>query len=216
MTQYSKEILSNPELLRQKLSIYLDGSKSVESYAKACEKFFEAGKGEKLKNKNTWSWKAFFSSFLGPQWFFLYRGATRSLLRVVLIMLLIFYADINGRGSPDGVLAFESLLGFIIFPLWLGNHGKFIVCQNFVERLDLGNDKELKVNKSYFYTFLVLNIFLFCLAVFMLLTSQISNFEEYFIYLDSNIAFLALMYISTILPKIIIGIIFGGIAGLLF
>ena len=31
MTEYSKQILSDPKLLREKLSIYLNGSKSVES-----------------------------------------------------------------------------------------------------------------------------------------------------------------------------------------
>lgn len=66
MTQYSKQVLSDPILLRKKLEIYLGSPDSVETYAKAAEKFFD---GEKLAAKSTWSWGAFFLVFL----FFTYR-----------------------------------------------------------------------------------------------------------------------------------------------
>ena len=60
MTKYSKEILSNPKKLREKLEIYLGSRDSVETYAKAIEKFFT---GKKLQSRSTWSWYAFFFGF---------------------------------------------------------------------------------------------------------------------------------------------------------
>lgn len=70
MIQYSKEIFSNPIKLREKLAIFLNcndvSDDSVESYAKAAEKFFD---GEDIKFRFTWSWAVF---FLGPI-FYAYR-----------------------------------------------------------------------------------------------------------------------------------------------
>lgn len=39
MNYYCKKVLFDPELLREKLRLYLKTPKSVESYAQACEKF---------------------------------------------------------------------------------------------------------------------------------------------------------------------------------
>jgi len=44
MTDYAREILSDGKLLRQKLEIFLQTPSKVEIYARACEKFFAAGK----------------------------------------------------------------------------------------------------------------------------------------------------------------------------
>ncbi|MBF0985177.1 MAG: DUF2628 domain-containing protein, partial [Campylobacter sp.] len=69
MTDYAREILSDGKLLRQKLEIFLQTPNKVEIYARACEKFFAAGKQRELTYVSTWSWWAFF----GTLFFFLYR-----------------------------------------------------------------------------------------------------------------------------------------------
>ncbi|WP_299084173.1 hypothetical protein [uncultured Campylobacter sp.] len=60
MTDYAREILSDGKLLRQKLEIFLQTPSKVEIYARACEKFFAAGKQRELTYVSTWSWWAFF------------------------------------------------------------------------------------------------------------------------------------------------------------
>lgn len=72
MTEQTRAVFENPELLREKLAIFLRKPEKVEIYAKAAEKFFNAGGRQKLKYTSTWSWWGFFGS-LGGAWFFLYR-----------------------------------------------------------------------------------------------------------------------------------------------
>lgn len=215
MTEYSKQILSDPKLLREKLSIYLNGSKSVESYAKACEKFFEAGKGEKLKEKMTWSWTAFLSSFLGPQWFLLYRGAIKSFCYVVLFLVWIGYKGTNPGNETDFIL-FWILLSFIIFPIWYGGRAKFVVCKSFVEKLNLENDEALKPNRSFLYLFIAANIVLLCVAGYDAFTGGASNYDEFVSVVENSDSFNAFSFILTAIPFFLIGAFFGAIGAILF
>lgn len=70
MTEQTKAIFENPQLLRQKLSEYFDTSneKIIEKYALVAEKMFEKGNKEKLKMYfNEWSvgvWVAAISLFI--------------------------------------------------------------------------------------------------------------------------------------------------------
>ncbi|MCZ6174150.1 hypothetical protein [Campylobacter ureolyticus] len=215
MTEYSKQILSDPKLLREKLSIYLNGSKSVESYAKACEKFFEAGKGEKLKEKMTWSWTAFLSSFLGPQWFLLYRGAIKSFCYVVLFLVWIGYKGTNPRNETDFIL-FWILLSFIIFPIWYRGRAKFVVCKTFVEKLNLENDEALKPNRSFLYLFIAANMVLLCVAGYEVFTSGARNIDEFLLAMENSDAANALGFIQTAIPLMLMGAFFGAIGTILF
>ena len=215
MTEYSKQILSDPKLLREKLSIYLNGSKSVESYAKACEKFFKAGKGEKLKEKMTWSWTAFLSSFLGPQWFLLYRGAIKSFCYVVLFLVWIGYKGTKPGNETDFIL-FWILLSFIIFPIWYGGRAKFVVCKTFVEKLNLENDEALKPNRSFLYLFVAANIVLLCVAGYEVFTSGARNIDEFLLAMENSDAANALGFIQTAIPLMLMGAFFGAIGAILF
>ena len=69
MTEQTKAIFNDPQLLRQRLGVFLQSPDKVETYALAAEKFFAAGDRQHLCFKETWSWWA----FLFPSWFFLYR-----------------------------------------------------------------------------------------------------------------------------------------------
>ena len=215
MTEYSKQILSDPKLLREKLSIYLNGSKSVESYAKACEKFFEAGKGEKLKEKMTWSWTAFLSSFLGPQWFLLYRGAIKSFCYVVLFLVWIGSKGFNSGSEDDFILTY-MLLSFIIFPIWYGGRAKFVVCKTFVEKLNLENDEALKPNRSFLYLFIAANIVLLCVAGYDAFTGGASNYDEFVSVVENSDSFNAFSFILTAIPFFLIGVFFALIGGIFF
>lgn len=215
MTEYSKQILSDPKLLREKLSIYLNGSKSVESYAKACEKFFEAGKGEKLKEKMTWSWTAFLSSFLGPQWFLLYRGAIKSFCYVVLFLVWISSKGLKS-GNEAGFILTYMLISFIIFPIWYGGRAKFVVCKTFVEKLNLENDEALKPNRSFLYLFIAANIVLLCVAGYEVFTGGASNYDEFLLAVENSDAFIALGFIQTTIPFLLISVFFALIGGIFF
>ncbi|WP_283240525.1 hypothetical protein [Campylobacter curvus] len=41
LSEYQKQILSDPKTLREKLEIYLQTPEKVEIYASACEKFLD-------------------------------------------------------------------------------------------------------------------------------------------------------------------------------
>lgn len=215
MTEYSKQILSDPKLLREKLSIYLNGSDSVESYARACEKFFKAGKGERLKEKMTWSWTAFLSSFLGPQWFLLYRGAIKSFCYVVLFLVWIGSKGFKSGDEANFIFTY-MLISFIIFLIWYGGRAKFVVCKSFVEKLNLENDEALKPNRSFLYLFIVANIVLLCVAGYEVFTSGARNIDEFLLAMENSDAFITLGFIQTAIPFMLMGAFFGAVGAFLF
>lgn len=215
MTEYSKQILSDPKLLIEKLSIYLNGSDSVESYARACEKFFKAGKGERLKEKMTWSWTAFLSSFLGPQWFLLYRGAIKSFCYVVLFLVWIGSKGFKSGDEANFIFTY-MLISFIIFPIWYGGRAKFVVCKSFVEKLNLENDEALKPNRSFLYLFIVANIVLLCVAGYEVFTSGARNIDEFLLAMENSDAFITLGFIQTAIPFMLMGAFFGAVGAFLF
>lgn len=55
MTEQTKAVFENPQLLREKLLAYLQTPEKVEIYAQAAEKFFNAGYRMSLKFTPTWS-----------------------------------------------------------------------------------------------------------------------------------------------------------------
>ena len=121
MTDYAREILSDGKLLRQKLEIFLQTPSKVEIYARACEKFFAAGKRRELNYVSTWSWWGFF----GTLFFFLYRKEYKiaaALFAVVLISCFIPFLD----GYDSGTMA------------------KYFVCYSFVSLLDKQDDEALR------------------------------------------------------------------------
>ena len=56
ITEQTKAVFENPQLLREKLLDYLQTPEKVEIYAQVAEKFFATGNGQKIKAKPTWSW----------------------------------------------------------------------------------------------------------------------------------------------------------------
>lgn len=162
MTEYSKQILSDPKLLREKLSIYLNGSDSVENYARACEKFFEAGKGEELKFKATWSWWGFLLTLIVGNfwipWLLLYRGAVSRAFWIIMYAILVIIVLVLGeqRGVIVGLFLTISMISI---PFYVGFISKYAVCEIFVKKLDRQDDTELKANQGWFSFFLFLSIF---------------------------------------------------------
>ena len=131
MTDYAREILSDGKLLRQKLEIFLQTPSKVEIYARACEKFFAAGKQRELNYVSTWSWWAFF----GTLFFFLYRKEYKiaaALFAFVVISCFIPFLDEYDRSIGMAVSVSS------------GTMAKYFVCYRFVALLDKQADEALR------------------------------------------------------------------------
>ena len=131
MTDYAREILSDGKLLRQKLEIFLQTPSKVEIYARACEKFFAAGKQRELTYVSTWSWWGFF----GTLFFFLYRKEYKiaaALFAVVVISCFIPFLD-----------EYDRSIGMAI-SVSSGTMAKYFVCYRFVALLDKQDDEALR------------------------------------------------------------------------
>lgn len=131
MTDYAREILSDGKLLRQKLEIFLQTPSKVEIYARACEKFFAAGKQRELNYVSTWSWWAFF----GTLFFFLYRKEYKiaaALFAFVVISCFIPFLDEYDRSIGMAVSVSS------------GTMAKYFVCYRFVALLDKQDDEALR------------------------------------------------------------------------
>lgn len=131
MTDYAREILSDGKLLRQKLEIFLQTPSKVEIYARACEKFFAAGKRRELNYVSTWSWWAFF----GTLFFFLYRKEYKiaaALFAFVVISCFIPFLDEYDRSIGMAVSVSS------------GTMAKYFVCYRFVALLDKKDDEALR------------------------------------------------------------------------
>lgn len=163
----------------------------------------------------TWSWTAFLSSFLGPQWFLLYRGAIKSFCYVVLFLVWIGYKGTNPRNETDFIL-FWILLSFIIFPIWYGGRAKFVVYKTFVEKLNLENDEALKPNRGFLYLFIAANMVLLCVAGYEVFTSGARNIDEFLLAMENSDAANALGFIQTAIPLMLMGVFFGAIGAFLF
>ena len=131
MTDCAREILSDGKLLRQKLEIFLQTPDKVEIYARACEKFFAAGKRRELNYASTWSWWGFF----GTLFFFLYRKEYKiaaALFAFVVISCFIPFLDEYDRSIGMAVSVSS------------GTMAKYFVCYRFVALLDKQDDEALR------------------------------------------------------------------------
>ena len=131
MTDYAREILSDGKLLRQKLEIFLQTPSKVEIYARACEKFFAAGKQRELNYVSTWSWWAFF----GTLFFFLYRKEYKIAAALFAVMVIsCFVPFLDGHDRTIGTAISVSS----------GTMAKYYVCDSFVSLLDKQDDEALR------------------------------------------------------------------------
>lgn len=135
MTEYTKQVFKDPELLRQKLAIYLNTLDKAEIYAKSAECFFKAGEQEELKMKPTWSWWTFFFGLL----FFAYRCNHQ-----VTLSLIVFHAlgDILSAIIHSVYIPFMLIsIGLHIFVVM---YAKFFVIKRFEKILQQEDDKLLE------------------------------------------------------------------------
>lgn len=120
MTEQTKAVFENPQLLREKLLAYLQTPEKVEIYAQAAEKFFNAGMRMGLKFAPTWSWWGFF----GNMWYLFYRKLNKEgLIYLAAIVLLSWIPVLN-------------FIIMIAVPL----AGKYFVIKRFEQALDMNND----------------------------------------------------------------------------
>lgn len=119
MTEQTKAVFENPQLLREKLLTYLQTPEKVEIYAQAAEKFYTAGGKMGLGFAATWSWWGLISSW----WFLFYRKGNVN----GLIALLI------------AVIGSNFIAGFIVL-IVIGMYAKYYVIKRFEQALDTNNE----------------------------------------------------------------------------
>ena len=149
MTEYSKQIFQNPELLRQKLNLYLQTPKKTELYAKACEKFYSSQK-ENIEWQFSWSWWAFFFPFL-----FLLSRKHYIAAFVALFTINIFL-----------------LFAHVFYAMW----AKYFVVKRFVKFLDLQDD-EILLKKGGKNSVVIIVLIVFLLGI--LASISISSYMQY-------------------------------------
>ena len=151
MSEYSKQIFSDPLSLRAKLALYLGTPHKVELYARACEGFFYKSGGVGLGFSLSWSWWGFFMTF----WWALYR---KQYLFALVAFALGFVPIAN----------IFVMIGCALF-------AKYTLCASFVEFLNMQNDTLLMANGGcnawviwlfiLFFIFTVASIALFFIFV---------------------------------------------------
>ncbi len=133
MTEQTRAVFENPELLREKLAIFLRKPEKVEIYAKAAEKFFNAGGRQKLKYTSTWSWWGFFGALFGIPWFFLYRKLYGIFFVALALYIGLVILDIFMLGSS---VVWLSYVWPLIFTIACAQLSKFTVIDRFSKALD--------------------------------------------------------------------------------
>ncbi|MDA3078145.1 DUF2628 domain-containing protein [Campylobacter sp. JMF_06 NA1] len=161
MTDYAKEVFNNPNLLREKLALYIKTPNKIELYAKDCEKFFAAGKGEKLEFDNTFSLWAFF----GTIFFLVYRKIywLAGLIFAVNFLLTIIFPNLDksiDRAISMGISMLCAMLG------------RYLVCKRFLKFLEMQDDEILAKKGGVNYLGYVLFVLFMVLMVWFVINSK--------------------------------------------
>ncbi|BCX80253.1 hypothetical protein [Campylobacter sp. 19-13652] len=154
MKEHTKQVLENPELLREKLKIFLQTDYAVGSYARACEKFYQDGE---FAYRATWSWGAFFFGFL----FYVFR------CRIGIGYFTLLFSSVVGaivvNGTNNIVAASLICFAYSVWSIWLWVYAKFSVCSHFVDCLEQARESEVDcvLEKEGGYSFLLVFLYLF-------------------------------------------------------
>ncbi|MBQ3675684.1 MAG: DUF2628 domain-containing protein [Campylobacter sp.] len=156
MTEYAKSVFSDPNLLREKLALYIKTPSKIELYAKDCEKFFKAGNGEKLViDGSTFS----FWGFFGTIFFLIYRKIywLVGLIIAFIILSVIVFPDANDTVDRVIRIGISALCGAF---------SRYCVCLRFLKILELQDD-EMLVKKGGVNYFAYVLFVLFLLLIFL-------------------------------------------------
>ncbi|MDA3048384.1 DUF2628 domain-containing protein [Campylobacter sp. JMF_08 NE1] len=161
MTDYAKEVFNDPKLLREKLALYIQTPKKVELYAKDCENFFVAGKGEKLEFANVFSWWGFF----GTIFFLFYR-------KIYWLAGLIFaFTTLSSIIFPNLNPSIDRAIGLAISVV-CGMFGRYLVCNRFLKFLQMQDDEILIKKGGVNYFAYVLFVLFLLLAYWSVVNSR--------------------------------------------
>ena len=123
MTEFSKMIFNNQELLKIKLSDFLQTPNKLYIYTHAAQKFF---KNDRLNFLPSWSWWGFF----GGGWFFIYR---RLYFEGFLLVFLSLLLGITSFYPPLEDFSFYASFGLCFYSAL---RAKYAVIKRFVFLLD--------------------------------------------------------------------------------
>ena len=151
MNDYSKQIFANPQLLRQKLELYLQSPAKIEIYAKFAEKAFAKGMKNDSAVKPSWSWWAFFFAPL----FFIYKKCySHGILLTVLssffhisllLSFLVGYFFIHNNELENFlsiIMAFGVCIVFLLH-IFYAIFAKYIIIKRFANSLSYEDDNVL-------------------------------------------------------------------------
>ena len=128
MTEYSKKIFEDSDLLHKKLIMYFGSIDAANKYLLLSQMFFAKGGKAFLKFDSTWNWFAFIFSPFMPN-----------------IILNFIYPGLPGEiGKIESVIS-GILLLFV--PVIIGMSANYLVIKRFEKFLDMQND-QLLINKG--------------------------------------------------------------------
>ena len=170
MSQLTKMIFQDPELLKVKLNDFLQTPQKLYIYTRAAQKFY---KGERLKFLPTWSWWGFF----GCGWFFIYRKL------YLEGFVLVFFSLLFGVTSFFESLENSSFYASILLCFYSALRAKYAVIKRFEQLIDTdanllerGGVANWAIFVGIFVTILSLILYFVAAAIFGLLDFIDENF----------------------------------------
>lgn len=170
MSELSKMIFQNTELLKVKLNDFLQTPQKLYIYTHAAQKFFKDGR---LKFVPTWSWWGFF----GCGWFFVYRKLYFEGFLLVFLSLLL------GVTSFFESLENSSFYASLLLCIYSALRAKYAVIKRFEHLIDAGADllehggvANWAIFAGVFVSILALILFLIAAAIFGVLGFIDENF----------------------------------------
>lgn len=143
MTEYSKSIFEDNDLLRKKLTIYLGSIDTANKYSLIAQIFFAKGGKEAIGFEPTWNWFAFIFS---PLFLLCRRIYLLGFLVFPIIFMPTVVLDFIYPGLPGEIGKLENTIGVVMLcsvPILIGMRANYFVIKRFEKFLDMQNDQIL-------------------------------------------------------------------------
>ena len=143
MTEYSKSIFEDNDLLRKKLTIYLGSIDTANKYSLIAQIFFAKGGKEAIGFEPTWNWFAFIFS---PLFLLCRRIYLLGFLVFPIIFMPTVVLDFIYPGLPGEIGKLENTIGVVMLcsvPILIGMSANYFVIKRFEKFLDMQNDQIL-------------------------------------------------------------------------
>lgn len=147
MTEYSKKIFEDSDLLHKKLIMYFGSIDAANKYLLLSQMFFAKGGKAFLKFDSTWNWFAFIFS---PLFLLCRRMYFLGFVVIPFIFMPNIILNFIYPGLPGEIGKIESVISGILLlfvPVIIGMSANYLVIKRFEKFLDMQND-QLLINKG--------------------------------------------------------------------